>query len=90
MTYVKTAQQNIPGVIVASGWKAKGNTIRMVFQNSITDPKGKRIPLADGVKFSPNETLLVAPVKNKRSDRSPDYVGICFPDAEVSAVPEKK
>lgn len=90
MTYVKTDQKSTPGVIIASGWNAKGKTIRMVFQNSITDPKGKRIPLADGVKFSPNEVLLIAPVKNKRSDRSPDFVGICFPDTDLSAVPEKK
>jgi len=89
MPFTKQAPQaDVQGVIVASGWPTKNGGIRMVFQSSITDSKGKRMNLTDGIKFMPNEALLISAVKNKKSDRSPEYVGICFPEA--SAVPEKK
>ena len=82
LAYIEGKQAQAKGVIVASGWKAKNNIARMVFRNSITDPDGKRIALKDGVKFMGNDVLLIVPVKNKKTDRSPDFVGICFPEEQ--------
>ena len=70
------------GVIVASGWKARNDIIRMVFRNSVINPEGKRVNLKGGVTFNGNDALLIVPVKNKKQERSPDYVGIAFPNQE--------
>lgn len=70
------------GIIVASGWKAKNDIIRLVFRNSVTNAEGKRVTLKGGVTFGANDSILVVPVRKKRSERSPDYVALAFPDQE--------
>jgi len=68
------------GIIVASGWKAKNNIIRLLFRNSVTNQEGKRVRIEGGVTFNSNDTMIIVPVKNKKSERSPDYVALAFPE----------
>ncbi len=70
------------GVIVGSAWDAKGGTIRILLRKRAVDADRNTVVLENKPYLGPGDSLLLAPIEKskRRSDRSPNYVVLAFPE----------